>query len=212
MDVAEAIGQRLGIPVRVDLVDQAVIEAGHWDARWDLALDSVVSTAQRAAALDVGDGYYARAGAVVVPADSPIQAPADLAGTSVCVVRGGLAERWLAGALELVDGTVTATPTVTTVPSEDPAACLASLRAGTVDAYVTDWRYDVPSVTADLRILDAAPFVGVAGAAVDAARPDSDTLLSEIDRVIAGMRADGTLAGLSQRRFAGQDLTILPSS
>ena len=206
--MAQAIGARIGIPVQVDLVDSAEIEKGQWAGRWDLALNLQVSTAQRADLFQLGTPYYMRSGALFVPAGSSIGRPADLAGRSACVVDGGIADRWLHGTLDLVGGRTEPSPTSVTVQVDGTTEdCLAAVRTGDVDAFVADWADDVPSVPAGLTQLADAPFVGPAAPAVERDRAGADRLLAEIDRIVSDLRADGTLRGLSERRFGGQDLS-----
>ena len=211
LDVARAIGKRLGVEVLISAVDPSQVEAGGWAGSWDLAIDSQVSTAQRAAGLDVGERYYTRTAAVVVPDGSPITRLSDLAGATVCTVDGSLAQRWLAGSLDLVGGTATVPPAgAKAVVRTSPDECTAAVTDGSAVAYVADWTIDVETPGAGLSVLAEAPFAGAASVAVDRGRPGSPEFLTEIDRIVAAMRSDGTLRTLSERRFGGRDLTIPP--
>jgi len=211
LDVAQAIGRRLGVQVEIDLVDPAKIERGRWDGRWDLAIDSEVSTAHRGALLSVGAGYYARAAAVMVVDGSPIHGLVDLTGQPACIVSGGIAERWLDGTLDLVGGQDRQAPSgVRIVSRQSLADCIGAVRDGTAAAFIADWRFDLPSVPAGLHALGEVSFIGVAATAVDPERAGSARLLAGIDRVVAELHADGTLRSLSELRFGGQDLTTLP--
>ncbi len=211
VDVARAIGKRLGVEVQISAIDPSQVEAGGWGGAWDLAIDSEVSTARRAAGLDIGERYYTRTGAVVVPEGSPITRLTDLAGEAVCTLDGSLSQRWVAGNLDLKEGSaavppIGAQPVLRTSPDE----CLAAVADGSAAAYVADWAMDVEPPAAGSAILAEAPFSGAAGIAVDRERPGSVELLAEIDRIVAAMRSDGTLRTLSERRFGGRDLTIQP--
>ena len=166
------------------------------------------STDRRAALLSVGDPYYRHDAAVIVAEKSAIVQPAALAGRSVCVVGGGLAERWLAGTLDLVGGQTTVPPAGARVITRVSAdACAAAVQDETADAFVADWVFDLPSVPAGLRQLPDAPFVSDVAPAVDPGQPGGETLLAAVDRAIAALRADGTLRSLSERRFGGADVT-----
>ena len=211
IDVARTIGKRLGVEVQISAVDPSQVEAGGWGGAWDLAIDSAVSTERRAAGLGVGERYYTRTAAVVVPDGSLITRLTDLAGATVCTVDGSLAERWVTGSLDLVGG-VTAVPAAGIKPivRTSPDACLAALADQSAAAYAADWTMDVEPPASGLTVLAEAPFAGAANVAVDPGRPGSPTFLAEIDRIVAAMRADGTLRALSERRFGGRDLTIAP--
>ena len=210
VDVARAIGQRLGVAVEIDAVDPAQIEGGGWNERWDLALDSEVSTTRREASLGVGAPYYFRPAAVVVPDGSGVTRLADLAGAPVCTIQGSLVERWVVGNLGLVDGTAAAPPAgIRPVIRATAEECLAALGDGSAAAYLADWIVDVDPPGAGFTRLSDSPFTSAAAPAVDGGGPESATLLAEVDRIVASMREDGTLRGLSERRFGGQDVTIL---
>jgi ABC-type amino acid transport substrate-binding protein len=210
-DVANAIATRLGVPAEISFVDPVAIERGAWGGRWDVALDSVASTARRAATLSLGGGYYRRDAAIVVADGFGLTTIAALSERSVCVVPGGLAERWLAGALDLVGGSAEPAPrSVTVLTRFDAAGCLAAVGDGSAAAYVADWRFDIAAVPAGLTEIGTPPFVAIAAVAADPARAEHDAILAEIDRAVADLRADGTIRALAQQRFGGVDLTILP--
>ncbi len=209
IDVARAIGGRLGVLVQIDTADPAEIERGDWADQWDLALDSVIGTADRRVHLGVGNGYYVRSASVYVASSSNIRTLGDLDSARLCVVEGSDAQRWVGGTLHLIGGTMAATPSaprLTAAPSAD--VCVAEVRDGATDAFVAD-----PGTETDRSALIAladSPFRGVAGPAVDLSRAGNATLLAAVDRILSDLRADGTLRTLSERRFGGQDLTILP--
>jgi ABC-type amino acid transport substrate-binding protein len=114
--------------------------------------------------------------------------------------------------LHLVGGIAAASPRGASVTVDTRDECLAAVRSGRADAFVADWRFDLGALPADLRALADAPFVGVAGPAVDPSRPGSATLLAAVDAAIDGMRSDGSLRALAMRRFGGADLSVLPGT
>jgi len=207
VDVGRAIGKRLGVSVQIDPVDASEIERGDWNGRWDLAIDSAISTPDRATRLGVGRGYYTRPATVIAGAGSPIRGLADLSGKTVCATTGSLALAWLEGTLDLSGGSISRPPAgarVLTLASADD--CIAAVRAGTAAAFVADWVLDVEPASGLSRV-DGVPFAGVAAPAIDRDRQGSDRLLVAVDDALSGLRADGTLRSLSERRFGGQDLT-----
>jgi polar amino acid transport system substrate-binding protein len=210
IDVARELGDRIGLRVEIAIVDPAEIAAGHWQGRWDLAIDSAVATGGRARQLLLGQGYYAKPATVVVTQDSPVTSLADLSGRRICVVPGSFGERWVSGTLDLIGGVTEPPPPGATAISTDAAGAIDSLGAGDCDAFVADWAYELGATPAGFRALAEAPFTGIAAPAVDPTRPGSDRLLVEVDRLVDEMRGDGTLGGLSQRRF-GTDVTALPT-
>lgn len=209
IDVARAVADGLDLTPELHVVNPRMIEDEPWADAWDLAIDSAASTPERAARLHVGGPYYVRPGAVVVRGDLPATHLTDLDGSALCVVAGSLANRWLDGNLTLIDGTVAPPPAnVTITTAVDADACQAMLDEGGVAGYVADFGPDVDlGGTGARRVLDEEPFRSSAAPAVDPARPGSTVLLDEVDRIVAGLRADGTLRELSERRFGGQDLS-----
>ena len=174
VDVARAIGKRLGVEVQISAVDPSQVEAGGWDEAWDLAIDSEVSTARRAAGLDVGERYYTRTGAVVVPEGSPISRLSDLAGAAVCTVDGSLAQRWIDGSLDLVDGTAADPPTGARPVARPPRPhAPPPLPRGRRPRTSPTGRWTSSRPTQGSTILAEAPFAGAASVAVDRGRPGS---------------------------------------
>ena len=212
IDVAAALGERLGVPVHADVVDPSVITDEAWAGRWDLALGSAVATDGPPPGLLAGSvGYYTRAGAVVVPVGSEITKLSDITGRRVCVVQDGPADRWLDGTLRLTGGSAAPAPTPSTLVREpDLDGCLRSLAGGVADAVIADWIMDVPS-SAGLIILPDRPFAGVAAPLVDGGRAGARDFLAELGGAVAELRADGTLRELSERRFGGSDLSVPPA-
>lgn len=209
IDVAKAIGARLGVAVELDAAEPTEIERGGWGGQWDLALDSVIGTVDRGAHLAVGTGYYTRSATVFVTPSSTIHVLTDLDTARLCVVEGSDAQRWALGTLRLVGGTMAASPRAPRLSSAPTAdACVAAVHDGSADTFVGDPIVDTG--VGGLTVLAESPFSGVAAPAVDLSRPGSAPLLAAVDRVVADLRADGTLRTLSERRFGGQDLTTLP--
>ena len=211
MDVAAALGERLGVPTHADVVDPSAITDEDSVGQWDLALASVVTTDSPPPDLLAGRGYYTRAGAVVVPAGSNLATLSDLGGRRVCVVKDGLGARWLDGTLRLAGGIAAPAPTPSTLVSEhDLDGCIESLAGGITEAVVVDWVMAVPSSAGLTTLLDV-PFAGVASPLVDGRRAGATAFLAELDRALAELRANGTLRQLSERRFGGSDLTVPPT-
>ena len=166
----------------------------------------------RTGSLHLGGPYYWRSAAVVGTAGSRISASSDLDGKSLCVVSGSLAERWLAGTLQLPAGAAARPPAAASaVARPDAASCVAAVRDGSVTAYVADWGFGVGTPGPGLELSPLVPFSAGVVTAVDPSNPDGKQVLAAIDRAIGELRADGTLQRLSERRFGGVDMTVRPS-
>lgn len=198
VDVARELASRL--PVDLDLVTVTTIDvtAGAPRGAWDIAIASLPEAAFDPAAVTAGPAYYAWPRYVLVPAASPIAAPTDLAGRTVCAVAGDAGADWAKASL--ADGSAT----VVTRTTDD--ACLAELDAGNVSAVVTATLGPADlDVRTRYRSIGGPPVERRVVAAGAADRPAS--MLEEITRLLRGMADDGTLADLSKGRFGGVDLS-----
>jgi ABC-type amino acid transport substrate-binding protein len=206
--VARAAAAKLGLQVEFTIVPEADIEAGTWQGRWDHAI-GVPRVPGHSPNLAFG-AAYAWWPAYVVVRDPAISAIAGLAGASACVARGSVPLDWLRGTLDPASVPAAQTPpagaTIGTRPTE--ADCLA---AGDWGFTVTD-RTLVATIAAqsDLHMLDAPAFIEPVAIAVDPAGPAADSFTTALDGAIAALRADGTLASISQQQLGGTDLTNAP--
>jgi ABC-type amino acid transport substrate-binding protein len=212
VDVAMAVARELGVRPLVEAVDPVVLEAGGWSDRWDIALDSAVTTPERVSVLRAGRPYATHVGAILVGGSSGVSRLEDLARATVCVPSdGGLAARWLEGTLALVDGMVAPVPDEIQIVTEpDLRGCTERVRERSADALVADWELDVEPVPSGLRRVGAVPFAGVVSPVTAGSPEGDDRLLEAVDRALGRLRDEGTLRELSQRRFGGRDLTQLP--
>jgi ABC-type amino acid transport substrate-binding protein len=204
-DVARAIADRMGVTSR--FTDGATTLDGP-RSTWDIALPSVGLDPSAAEAFDLSDPYYSWPVLIVVAGDSTISSLDELAGRRVCAVSGSPAARWLGGPSGGLSGELQRPPgSLVIVEHESDDACFGALEqddvaavatsmttAPAIDSRPTVRRLDGPVVLEDRRI--------VAGRG-----PGSDALIAEIDRLLGELRADGTLAELSRRRFGGEDMT-----
>ena len=205
VDVANEIGRRLGL--RVELVFTPVEDILAGRGEWDVGLPS--------SAVDPGGfamtaPYYDWPVRLMAAAGSTAVTPRDFDGTALCVVAGSGGEAWLDGRFSGVSVTPVAIPPAPSAVRRlaTDEACAADVAAGTSAALVT-------SQWSDADLAARPDLERVAGAVVTEARPviaviggrDPAGLVAEIDRVVAAMRSDGTLADFSRRRFGGLDLS-----
>jgi ABC-type amino acid transport substrate-binding protein len=194
VDVADAVAARLGLRVEriIQPIDQMLAED---EPTWHIALPSRALSPAEAARYAVSDPYYRWPAYVLVRRSGP----ADLAGAAVCVVAGSIGERWAAERGDVAAVRARA----------DDDACMADLRAGRVDAMVTD--VTLPMDVAndpDLAVLGEGPVaVDPRPILVPRGAADAAELVDAIDATLDQLRADGTLTALSEQRFGGEDLT-----
>jgi polar amino acid transport system substrate-binding protein len=209
VDVATEIGRRLGLRVELDFTPADEMLAGRGE--WDIALPS---SAVEPGAFATTTPYYDWPVRLIVPAGSTAAGPGDLSGSTICVVAGSGGEAWLDGRFRGTSVTPVAVPPTPSAVHRlaTDEACAADVTAGASAALVTAGWSD-----ADLAARPALKRVG--GPVFTEARPviavngqrDPAGLIAEIDRILAAMRSDGTLADFSRSRFGGIDLTEPPT-
>ncbi len=209
VDVATEIGRRLGLRVELTFIPVDEMLAG--PGEWDIALPS---SAVEPGAFATTAPYYDWPVRLIVSAGSTAAGLGDLSGSTICVVTGSAGEAWLDGRYRGTSVTPVAVPptpsTVHRLTTDE--ACAADVDAGASAALVTAGWSD-----ADLAARPALKPVG--GSALTEARPviaalgegDPAGLIAEIDRTLASMRSDGTLADFSRSRFGGIDLSQPPT-
>jgi len=210
VDVAGAIATRLGVQpsVQATLKDGSLVGIG--TGAWDAALPSRSLTTTETVTLQVSRPYYLWPIHLLVTDSSQARTAADLAGATICVVRGSVGANWLGGTGIQTTGPVEARP-VGAVPmlaaSDDD--CLAKVASGEADAAVSAALAPVD--------LDARPAIRAIGppilheqrGVVVVRGSGSAAVIAAIDAAIVDMHVDGSLADISRRRFGGDDLTVI---
>jgi len=214
IDTANEIGKRLGVTVKFETPDFAVVEAGGWAGRFDISVGSVTITEKRKGVLDFTQPYYYTPAQMAAVKGSGITSVDGFAGKTVCVGEATTYFQWLTGTLKLGDGStgapVPAGVKATTLKTDQD--CAQSAKAGRRD--FQGWLSS--STTVDDAIKDGAPFENVGqpvffeplAVAIDKKGPPHDELLKEVDRIIGEMHADGTLTNFSKKWYNGVDFTV----
>ena len=214
IDVANEIGERLGVDVQFETPNFDEVVAGSWAGRFDISVGSVTITEEREAVLGFTQAYYYTPAQMLATAASGITDLDGLAGMTVCVGEATTYQFWLDGTLTLAGGAPEpANPPegaeVTTFSTD--TECADSVASGRTD--FEGWL--TSSTTAANAIADGAEFVEVGepvffeplAVAVDLSAEGHESLLAELDRIIGEMHEDGTLTSLSETWFDGLDLT-----
>lgn len=189
IDVAAKIAEGLGVEVEYQHQEWDIITAGNWSERWDISVGSMTITTDRKDLFSFTQPYYYTPAYVGASERSGVTSFDDLG-------------------FELPDGAEAVTR-----PTD--ANCIEEIEAG---------RTEFDLVMTSGTVIDAAAAAGSPitkigepvyqenlAVAIDKAGPAHDALLYEIDRIIGEMHADGTLTGLSEEWFEGDDLTQDPS-
>lgn len=188
VDVARAVGDKLGVAVEFIETPWDSIFAALEANRFDVVANQVTITPERRSKYDMSDPYSVGEGVIVTRADDDsITSLADLKGRTAAQ---SMTSNWAkiardAGArVESVEGFTQA---------------IKLLNQGRVDAVVNDSIavYAYLAETGDTSVKIAAE-TGEKSEQGFAARKDSG-LLPDLNRALEELRADGTLAGISQR-------------
>lgn len=101
IDVARAIGEKLGYEVTFETPDWQIMTGGRWNGRFDIGVGSVTPTKSRAQVLDFPAVYYYSPYVIVVHNDSAAKTPADLKGKVIGVETATTSEDYINRRLEI---------------------------------------------------------------------------------------------------------------
>ena len=196
VEVARAVGEGLGVEVKFEETQWDAIFAGLDAGRFDMIANQVSITDEREADYDFSTPYTVSPGVIVVnDGDDSISSFDDLEGKTTAQ---SLTSNWYTMAedsgakVESVEGW---------------AQAVTLLQQGRVDATVND----------ELTFLDYETTEGDTGLEIAATTEDeahnaftfrtgSDSLIKAVDKALADLRADGTLAEISEKYF-GEDVS-----
>ncbi|MFC9877340.1 amino acid ABC transporter substrate-binding protein [Nocardia salmonicida] len=196
VEVARAVGEKLGKQVEFVQTPWDSIFAGLESQRFDLVANQVTVNPERTAKYALSQPYTTSEGVIVTKSDNTtITSLASLAGKTTAQSATSNWSKVAAGAgakVEAVEGFVQA---------------VQLLKAGRVDATVNDTLAvgEYTKKTGDTGIKVAAQ-TGETSKQAFAARKDDTALIADVDRALAELRADGTLARLSEKYF-GTDVS-----
>ena len=200
VELGQAIAERLGVKAEFVETNWDAILAGVDSGRFDLACNGVSYTEERAEKYNFSTPYVYAPTVLVVRADNTdINSFADLKGkktaNTISSIYAGIAQEQGA---EVV-GVDTLADTLQLVQQGRVDATLNSQMS--INDYLAE-HPDAPIKVVDSMDGDIFVIPVRKGA-------ETDTLITEVDKILDEMRADGTLAALSQKYFNG-DLTKNP--
>jgi cystine transport system substrate-binding protein len=196
VDVMRAVAEKLGVDVKFEETQWDAIFAGLDAGRFDAIANQVSITDERKAKYDFSTPYTVSPGVIVVTDDNDdINSFADLKGKTTAQ---SLTSNWYALAKQNganIQGV------------EGWAQAVTLLQQGRVDATVNDRLtfLDYQNTEGDTGLKVAAESDEVARNAI-AFRKGSDSLVKAVDKALAELQADGTLAKISEKYF-GADVS-----
>ncbi|MBM3689766.1 MAG: transporter substrate-binding domain-containing protein [Actinobacteria bacterium] len=216
IDVANEIATRMGVTTQWETPAWDVITAGNWNDRWDVSVGSMSITDERAQVLDFTEPYYFTPAGVAVNADSDIQSIDQLAGKRVGVCGACTYEYYLNRTLSIpgFNFEFLVPEDVEIVTYDTDTTVLQDLKLGRVDAMVSAVPLLEEAIKKgkEIRLVGDPVFLEPLAVAADKSSPlPVDSLVAELNRIIAEMHADGTLSDLSMKWY-GVDITKGPGA
>ena len=216
IDVATEIATRMGVTTQWETPSWDVITAGNWNNRWDISVGSMSITEERAQVLNFSEPYYFTPAGVAVQADSDIQSIDQLAGKRIGVCGACTYESYLNRTLVIpgfnFEFLVPEDAEIVTYDTDTTA--LQDLKLGRVDAVVSA----VPTIDEaikkgkEVRLVGDPVFLEPLAVAADRSSTlPVDSLVAEINQILAEMQADGSLSALSMKWY-GVDITKGPAA
>jgi cystine transport system substrate-binding protein len=193
VELSEALAKELGVKVKLQSTPWAGILAALESKRLDVVINQVTISEERKKKYDFSQPYtISGIQALVQKKDADkFKTAADLKGAKVGVGLGTNYEQWLK---ENVPGAIVKT-------YDDDPTKFQDLRVGRIDAILVDRlaALEMVSKTKDTLAVTGEPFSRQeSGIALRKGEPE---LLDAINKAIDKLRADGTLAKLSQKYF-----------
>ncbi|MCD8215717.1 MAG: amino acid ABC transporter substrate-binding protein [Clostridiales bacterium] len=200
IDLANAVGEVIGCEIEFQPIDWDTKETELETGKIDLIWNGFSYSEERAESMTLSSPYLDNAQIIIVPADSDIQAKADLAGKTVGLQDGSTA----ADAVE-ADDMYSEIGEIFTYDTNDLA--FTDLSIGRVDAVVADEilaMYYIETSGADFRVLedDFGSEVYVV-----AAKLGNAALMDQVEAALTEIGENGTAAEISEEWF-GENIYI----
>ncbi len=205
VDVARAFAEKLGVKLKLETPGWETIIGGKWAGRWDVAISSATPTEERAKVVNFPAIYYSLPAVLVVNKDeTAIQSAKDLTGKKVGVGTGSSYEAYVNRNFVIPGQPVIDFPfsDVEAVPGDETVnfqnlALGAGVRLDAIVASAGTAQGQIEA-TGKLKIVGKPLFAEPNAVVTDKGDPEWD---AEVARVIKELKADGTIAKISEKWF-----------
>lgn len=181
IDMWDAIAKEIGVTYELRPMDFAGIIPALQTGQVDVALAGITIKPERQKVIDFSDGYYDSGLMLMVPADSPIQSSADLAGKKLAVKTGTSSSDYAEENFKDTE--------LRKFPNIDNA--YLELRTGGVDAAM----HDTPNVLYYVNTAGGGAVKAVGGQMMahqyGIGFPKGSELTAKVNKALADMKADG---------------------
>ena len=198
-DVAHAIASRLGLANVAWSVATFESLYAPGPKKWDLAMDEISYTAQRAQVVDFSQPYYVIQQGLLVKKGTPIEGAHSIA--DLAPYRFG-AQTGTTG-LDFIKNTI---KPAKVSQYNDTITAGQALSNGQIDAVVIDVPIAIPMTQQFTNLEVIGQFLTNEGYAMTFEK--GDPLVACVNQALAAMQADGTLKGLTDKSFPGTTADI----
>ena len=184
VDTAKAIAEKLGLELQIDDMDFDAALLSVQQGKADIVMAGVTVTDERKAVMDFSDSYATGIQSIIVPNDSDIASPDDLAGKTIGTQRGTTGYIYCSD--DFGDENV--------VAYDDGLTAVQALNNGQVDAVVIDNAPATEYVAANpgLKVLDTS--YAEEDYAIGMAK--GSALEDAVNKALEELKADGTLQAI----------------
>lgn len=212
VDVAREITKRLGVEIKFVTPEWEQVTSGNWDNQWDISVNSMTPTKERAEVLDFPAIYYFTPASFAVPEQSAVTNNAMLNGKIIAANSATTYESYLKQDLNII---VEGTPLVSyevipgsIYPAKDTATLFDKIKQGGDIPF--DGMLDSLPVLLEaiqngmpIRLIGPPAFYEPLAIAI---KKGDEAFYAKLAKIIDNMHQDGTLADLSIIWF-GVDFT-----
>ena len=184
VDTAKAIAEKLGLELQIDDMDFDAALLSVQQGKADIVMAGVTVTDERKAVMDFSDSYATGIQSIIVPSDSDIASPDDLAGKKIGTQRGTTGYIYCSD--DFGDSNV--------VAYDNGLTAVQALNNGQVDAVVIDNAPAQEFVAANpgLKVLDTS--YAEEDYAIGMAK--GSALEDAVNKALEELKADGTLQAI----------------
>lgn len=210
VDVATEVFSRLGVELKLQPIEWSTKEMELDGGNVDLLWNGYSYTEERAEKQTLSDAYMKNNQVILVKEDSSYQSLADLAGKSLGVQSDSSAE----SALESEEATEFRESLGEIVPIDDYSKAILEIQNGLIEAIAIDEvvaRFYLTNDPGAYRILEEEDGTVESLAVEDYVigfRKGDQALCDKVNETLKEMKADGTLAEISEKWF-GEDITTI---
>ena len=187
VDIANAIAEKLGRKLEITNIDFDAALTGVATGKYDVAIAGITASDERRQNMNFSDDYYTASQAIIVTANSDIKVADDLTGKVVACQEGTTGEQYLLEKGFQIQSFKTGSEAVTALTSGKVSAVVIDNAV----AKALSEKQGGATVVLDEALTKEAYAIAL--------QKGDDELTAEINKALAELKADGTLAGIFEK-------------